>query len=105
MHQTRTRSDSLPRSGPASATRGMPPRSVVCAAGWPLERVLFALAGTVAAASAALTAAISPWFLLLTAFVAANQLAYAAFGVCGASFVLRRFAGLTSALFPDRKGM
>jgi hypothetical protein len=30
--------------------------------GWPLERVLFALAGTVTLASAALAALVSPWF-------------------------------------------
>jgi hypothetical protein len=39
---------------------------------WPLERVLFALAGTVTLLSAALAAAVSPWFLLLTAFVGVN---------------------------------
>jgi hypothetical protein len=36
---------------------------------WPLERALFAMAGTVTLLSAALAAALSPWFLLLTAFV------------------------------------
>jgi hypothetical protein len=29
---------------------------------WPLERVLFALAGTVVLVSALLAAAVSPWF-------------------------------------------
>ena len=37
--------------------------------GWPLERALFAMAGTVTLLSAALAAAVSPWFLVLTAFV------------------------------------
>ena len=36
---------------------------------WPLDRVLFALAGTMTLASAVLAATVSPWFLLLTAFV------------------------------------
>jgi hypothetical protein len=36
---------------------------------WPLERVLFALAGTVTLASAPFAATVSPWFLLVTAFV------------------------------------
>jgi len=36
---------------------------------WPLERVLFLLAGTVTFMSAVLAALVSPWFLLLTAFV------------------------------------
>ena len=38
-----------------------------------LERVLFALAGTVTLLSAALAALVSPWFLLLTAFVGVNR--------------------------------
>ena len=37
--------------------------------GWPLERVLFALAGTMVALSAVLTVAVSSWFLLLAGFV------------------------------------
>lgn len=65
--------------------------------GWTLERVLFALAGTMALLSAILAAAVSPWFLLLTGFVALNQLAFAAVGDCGASLLLRRFAHLTAA--------
>ena len=42
--------------------------SMTCArrSGWPLERVLFALAGTVTLLGALLAAAVSPWFLLLT---------------------------------------
>ena len=36
---------------------------------WTLERVLFAIAGTVTLASVALAVLVSPWFLLLTAFV------------------------------------
>jgi hypothetical protein len=57
---------------------------------WPLERVLFLMAGTMAGISAILGAVISPWFLLLTGFVALNQLAYVAFGNCPSSLVLRR---------------
>jgi hypothetical protein len=34
--------------------------------GWPLERMLFALAGTVTLLSAALVALVSAWYLLLT---------------------------------------
>lgn len=58
--------------------------------GWPLERMLFLLAGIVLLASIALTLAVSQWFLLLTAFVALNQLLYASAGFCGASLVLGR---------------
>lgn len=64
---------------------------------WPLERVLFALAGTMVILSAILVAAVSPWFLLLTAFVGVNQLLYASFGVCGASLVLSKFTSARPA--------
>ena len=65
---------------------------------WPLERVLFALAGTVTLVSAALAGLVSPWFLLLTAFVGVNQWLYVVVGGCPASFVLTRVFGLRSAL-------
>ena len=64
---------------------------------WPLERVLFALAGTMTLLSAALAATVSPWFLLLTAFVALNQLLFVAIGNCPSSWLLRRYAGLRGA--------
>jgi len=60
---------------------------------WPLERVLFLLAGTMTLLSAALAALLSPWFLLLTAFVGLNQLAFVAFGDCPSSYLLRRHLG------------
>jgi hypothetical protein len=57
---------------------------------WPLERVLFALAGTMTLVSVALAANVSPWFLLLTAFVGINQWLYVTVGACPASLVLGR---------------
>ncbi|HWA54998.1 MAG TPA: DUF2892 domain-containing protein [Solirubrobacterales bacterium] len=60
---------------------------------WPLERVLFLMAGTMTLLSALLAAVISPWFLLLTAFVGLNQLAFVAFGNCPSSWLLQRYAG------------
>ncbi len=60
-------------------------------ASWPLERVLFALAGTMTLLSALLAATVSPGFLLLTAFVGTNQWLYVRFGNCPASLVLGRF--------------
>ena len=66
---------------------------------WPLERVLFALAGTVTLLSAALAAVVSPWFLLLTAFVGVNQWLYVIVGACPASIVLRRTCRLRSAIY------
>jgi hypothetical protein len=61
---------------------------------WPLERVLFLMAGTMTGLSALLSALVSPWFLLLTGFVAINQLAFVALGNCPSSWVLRRYFGL-----------
>lgn len=57
---------------------------------WPLERILFALAGTMTLASAVLVATISQWFLILTAFVGVNQWLYVLFAACPASIVLER---------------
>jgi hypothetical protein len=69
-------------------------------AGWPLERVLFALAGTVTLVSALLAAIVSPWFLLLTAFVGANQWLYVLVGACPASLILGRLFTLRSVVYP-----
>ncbi len=68
---------------------------------WPLERVLFALAGTMTLLSALLAAVVSPWFLLLTAFVGVNQWLYVLLGACPASLVLRRAFHLRSTLYPE----
>jgi len=57
---------------------------------WPLERVLFAMAGTVTIASVALAVLVSPWFLLLTAFVGLSQWLYVSMGWCPASLVVER---------------
>ena len=66
---------------------------------WPLERVLFALAGTMTLISVVLAAAVSRWFLLLTAFVGVNQWLYVVLGACPASIVLRRTCSLRSAIY------
>lgn len=55
-----------------------------------LTRVLFALAGTMTLASAALGAFVSTWFLLLAAFVGINQWLYVTVRACPASLVLSR---------------
>lgn len=68
---------------------------------WPLERALFLMAGTLILVSALLAVLVSEWFLLLTAFVGANELLYATRGFCGASLILGRFASLKPAM---RKG-
>ena len=61
---------------------------------WPLERVLFALAGSMTLVSVVLAALVSPWFLLLAAFVGFNQWLFVGLGACPASLVLERFGGL-----------
>lgn len=71
---------------------------------WPLERVLFALAGTMTLISAALSAIVSPWFLLLGALVGLNQWLFVVFGACPASLLLRRLFSFPSLLYPDSAG-
>jgi hypothetical protein len=78
--------NSKPSTQVASATANVP-----APAAWPLERILFALAGTMTLLSALLAATVSPWFLLLTAFVGVNQWLYVRFGNCPASLVLGQF--------------
>ena len=63
---------------------------------WTRERVLLALAATMTLASVTLALLISPWFLLLTAFVGVSQRMYVVLGDCPASLVLRR-CGLPEA--------
>jgi hypothetical protein len=69
---------------------------------WPLERVLFALAGTMTLLSVALSAFVSPWFLLLTAFVGVNQWLYVVVRACPASIAIKRALGLRSAIYDQR---
>lgn len=61
-----------------------------------LERVLFGLAGTMVLVGSLLSMLVSPWFLLLIAFVGVNQWAYVLAGDCPASLILRRVVGLES---------
>lgn len=50
--------------------------------GWRVEAIVRAIAGTMILLSAALAAFVSPWWLLLTAFVGANLLQSAFTGWC-----------------------
>ena len=75
------------------APHNTPMRSRAWAA-WPLERVLFALAGTVTLVSVLLAVVVSPWWLLFAGFAGVNQLAFVATGDCVASLVLSRLFGL-----------
>lgn len=86
-------SDVLPGAA-GQRTHSTPPQP---ARRWPLERILFLMAGTMTGLSALLSATLTPWFLLLTAFVAVNQLAFVVFGNCPSSWVMRRYLGVKSA--------
>jgi membrane protein implicated in regulation of membrane protease activity len=68
---------------------------------WPLERVLFALAGTMTLIAAVLGAFVSKWFLLLAVLVGVNQWLYVLVGACPASIVLRLTCRLRSAIYPN----
>lgn len=61
---------------------------------WPLERVLFALAGSMTLLSVVLAVLVDPWFLVLAAFVGVSQWLFVAFGACPASLVLERGLGI-----------
>ena len=80
-----------------SATQTIPTTRSAPSIRWPLERVLFLMAGTMTALGAVLATVVSPWFLLLAGFVAVNQLAFVAFGNCPSSWLLRRYVGFVGA--------
>ena len=65
---------------------------------WPLERILFALAGTMTLLAVLVAATVGPWVLLLAAFVGLNQWLYVVVGACPASLVLARVTGRDAAL-------
>ena len=70
---------------------------------WPLERVLFALAGSVTLLSALLAATSSKRLLLLTVLVGVNQWLYVVVGACSGSIVLTRACKLRSSIHPSRE--
>ena len=82
---------------PATTAANPPLQASSPSQGWPLERILFALAGTMTGLSALLSALVSPWFLLLTGFVAVNQLLFVSVGNCPASLILRHVFGVKAA--------
>jgi hypothetical protein len=65
---------------------------------WPLERVLFAIAGTVVLIGALLGVLVSTWFMVLVAFVGINQWLYVVVGACPMSVLLTRTFGLRKAV-------
>ena len=55
-----------------------------------LDRAVLLLAGSMTLLSALLVALVSPWFLLLTAFVGLNLLQSSITGFCPAAVIFRR---------------
>jgi hypothetical protein len=86
----------------ATAAFAEPAEQIPVQRRWPLERVLFALAGTMTLLAAALSAFVSPWFALLSAFIGVNQWLFVLVGACPASLILRRLFSLPSVLYPAR---
>lgn len=58
--------------------------------GWNVERVVPLMAGVIVLLSVALTLAFGSWWLLLTGFVGANLVFYAAVGWCPASLIMEK---------------
>ena len=71
--------------------------------GWPVERIVPALAALVVSAGLLLGEIHSPYWRLLSAFAAANLALYAAAGWCPASLLMQR-AGVRSLRCPDTNG-
>ena len=65
-----------------------PALSCAVAPGWPMQRILFLLAGTVTLAGVLLTVTLNPWFVLVPALVGVNQLLMVATGWCPMSLLL-----------------
>ncbi len=64
-----------------------------------VERMVPALAGVMVTVSVILVLTVSPWWTVLTLFVAANLLLYSAVGWCPASLLMAK-AGLPRASCP-----
>jgi hypothetical protein len=64
-----------------------------------LDRAVLAFAGTMILASVALVYLVSPWWLLLTAFVGVNLLQSSITGFCPAAIVLRRLGVSSGCAF------
>jgi hypothetical protein len=77
----------LARTTCATGARAAGPR-------WPLERLLFAIAGSVVLLGALLSALVSTWFLLLVSFAGVNQWVYVLAGDCPMSLILTRVFGV-----------
>jgi hypothetical protein len=68
-----------------------------------IDRAVFTLAGSLTLLSAALGAFVSPWFLLLAAFVGVNQLQASISGLCPAAAILSRLGIPAGCAFAPRE--
>ena len=66
------------------------PTACVTSRGWPQQRILFLMAGTVTLTGVLLAVLVSPWFLLLPALAGTNQILMVAVGWCPMSLLLTR---------------
>lgn len=64
-----------------------------------IENAVMAFAGLMIMVSVALAWLVSPWFLLLTAFVGANLFQTAFTGFCPAAIVLKKFGLKAGCVF------
>ncbi|MDN5896997.1 MAG: DUF2892 domain-containing protein [Nocardioides sp.] len=64
-----------------------------------LDRAVLLLAGTMTLLSALLVALLSPWWLLLTAFVGLNLLQSSITGFCPAAVIFRRLGVSSGCAF------
>ena len=69
-----------------------------------IDRAVLALAGTLTLLGAVLAAVLSPWWLLLTAFVGANQLQASLTGFCPAALIFGRLGLRPGSAFPGPDG-
>ncbi len=65
-----------------------------------IDRIVLAFAGSVVLLSLLLSQLVSPWWLLLTAFVGANLLQSSFTGFCPLAMMLRKFGGKPGCAFP-----
>lgn len=71
-----------------------------------LDRAVMAFAGAMTLTSAVLATLVSPWWLLLTAFVGLNQIQASITGFCPAALLFARLGVRSGCAFnaPERAG-
>ena len=68
----------------------MTSRNACATVAWPMQRILFLLAGVVILTGVGLGVLVSRWFLLLPMLTGLNQLLFVAVGWCPMSLILKR---------------